>query len=130
MSKAPRERRVPIMLAESELGAIDEWGWENRFATRAAAIRRLCAIGLTSSERETMRPAPGTHTETEARTKWCPHARRAVGFDSGRVAANRWDGNNALCLASGCMAWIAEEPIAPGLNEEPRGRCGLVGRGG
>jgi hypothetical protein len=73
---------------------------------------------------------PGTHTEAEARTKWCPFARRAVGFDGSRVAANRWDGKNALCLGSGCMAWIVVEPAAPGLNEEPRGRCGLVGRGG
>lgn len=73
--------------------------------------------------------APGTHTEAEALTKWCPQARRAVGFDGARVVANRWDKGNALCLASGCMAWVVELPAAPGLDEEPRGRCGLVGRG-
>lgn len=40
----PRDKRVPIMMTEAELAAIDDWRFDNRIATRAEAIRRLCAI--------------------------------------------------------------------------------------
>lgn len=46
MTKKPRENRVPIMLSDEELGAIDDWRFENRVATRSDAIRRLVRIAL------------------------------------------------------------------------------------
>lgn len=42
----PRENRIPIMFSEDELTDIDEWRHENRIATRADAVRRLCKIAL------------------------------------------------------------------------------------
>ena len=42
----PRQNRIPFMLSDAELSAIDEWRFENRIATRAEAIRRLCQIAL------------------------------------------------------------------------------------
>lgn len=42
----PRENRVPIMMSDDELASIDDWRFENRVATRSAAIRRLCKIAL------------------------------------------------------------------------------------
>lgn len=47
---ASRENRVPIMLSEEEVEAIDEWASRNGIATRSAAIRRLCqvAVGIES----------------------------------------------------------------------------------
>ncbi|MBX5175308.1 hypothetical protein HJB77_03225 [Rhizobium lentis] len=42
----PRENRVPIMMSDEELRAIDDWRFANRIATRSDAIRRLCQIGL------------------------------------------------------------------------------------
>ena len=49
MSRKPRENRVPIMLTNEELMAIDDWRFANRVATRSAAIRKLVTIGLTST---------------------------------------------------------------------------------
>jgi hypothetical protein len=42
----PREKRVPIMMSEDEMSAIDDWRFANRVATRSDAIRRLCRIAL------------------------------------------------------------------------------------
>lgn len=42
----PRENRVPIMMSDAELQAIDDWRFSNRVATRSEAIRRLCQVGL------------------------------------------------------------------------------------
>ncbi|MDX0759995.1 hypothetical protein GOD62_29410 [Sinorhizobium medicae] len=42
----PRENRVPIMMSDEELQAIDDWRFQNRVATRSDAVRRLCRIGL------------------------------------------------------------------------------------
>jgi hypothetical protein len=44
--KKPRENRVPIMMSDEELKAIDDWRFENRIATRSDAVRRLCQIAL------------------------------------------------------------------------------------
>jgi hypothetical protein len=44
--KPPKDNRVPIMMSDAELGAIDNWRFENRIATRSEAIRRLCKIAL------------------------------------------------------------------------------------
>jgi hypothetical protein len=41
-----REQRLQIMLTESELLAIDDWRFERRMPTRAAAVRELLQRGL------------------------------------------------------------------------------------
>lgn len=46
----PRENRVPIMMSDEEMKAIDDWRFENRIATRSDAIRRLVQIGLRTSK--------------------------------------------------------------------------------
>lgn len=46
MGKAPRENRVPIMMSEAELTAVDDWRFTYRIATRSEAIRRLVRLGL------------------------------------------------------------------------------------
>lgn len=46
----PKDNRVPIMMSNAELEAIDDWRFENRIATRSEAIRRLCQIALTGEE--------------------------------------------------------------------------------
>ncbi|CDZ53059.1 hypothetical protein [Neorhizobium galegae] len=42
----PRENRVPMMLSDAELAAIEDWRFANRVPTRSEAIRRLIRIGL------------------------------------------------------------------------------------
>lgn len=49
MAKKPRENRVPIMMSDAELAAVDDWRFTYRIATRSEAIRRLCQIGLRSA---------------------------------------------------------------------------------
>lgn len=46
MEKKPRENRVPIMMSDEELTAIDDWRFKNRVATRSDAIRRLAQMSL------------------------------------------------------------------------------------
>jgi hypothetical protein len=46
MAKEPRENRVPIMMSDAEMGAIDNWRFDNHVATRSDAIRRLAFNGL------------------------------------------------------------------------------------
>lgn len=46
----PREKRVPIMMSEDEMKAIDDWRFANHVATRSEAIRRLCRIALILDE--------------------------------------------------------------------------------
>ncbi len=46
----PRANRIPFMLSDSELEAIDDWRFEKRVGTRAEAIRRLLQIGMRISE--------------------------------------------------------------------------------
>ena len=43
-----REQRLQIMLTERELRAIDDWRFERRMPTRAAAVRELLQRGLTA----------------------------------------------------------------------------------
>lgn len=50
MAKKPRENRVPIMMSDDELTAIDDWRYANRVATRSDAVRRLVQIGLIFDE--------------------------------------------------------------------------------
>ena len=90
------------------------------------------------------------HTEDEARTKWCPHAR--IGSDSTGLGCLNRDfakgpPDAALCIASECMAWRFEPVEAwearyeqwedaadiGGVNRgpepKPLGYCGLSGGG-
>ena len=41
-----REQRLQIMLAGEELQAIDDWRFQRRMPTRAAAVRELLRRGL------------------------------------------------------------------------------------
>lgn len=43
---AKRSERLQVMLLEAELKIIDEWRFENRIPSRAAAIRELLRRGL------------------------------------------------------------------------------------
>ncbi len=43
-----RTEKLQLMLDEEELKAIDDWRFENRMPTRAAAIRELLRRGLIS----------------------------------------------------------------------------------
>lgn len=46
MSELTREQRLQIMLTEDELAIIDDWRFEKRMPTRAAAVRELLKRGL------------------------------------------------------------------------------------
>lgn len=46
MTKKPRENRIPIMMSDDELSAIEDWRFDNRIATRSDAVRRLCKMAL------------------------------------------------------------------------------------
>lgn len=49
MSRTPkpkRTERLQLMLANVELQAIDDWRYDNRIPTRAAAIRELLRRGM------------------------------------------------------------------------------------
>ena len=46
----PRENRVPIMMSDEELQAIDDWRFKNRIATRSDAVRKLTKIGTLTDE--------------------------------------------------------------------------------
>lgn len=48
MSDLMREQRLQIMLTEEELSAIDDWRFDRRMPTRAAAVRELLKRGLTA----------------------------------------------------------------------------------
>ena len=47
----PKDNRVPIMMSNGELEAIDDWRFKNRIATRSEAIRRLCQIAIIFDEK-------------------------------------------------------------------------------
>jgi hypothetical protein len=48
MTDLAREQRLQIMLTEEELQAIDNWRFDRRMPTRAAAVRELLRRGLTA----------------------------------------------------------------------------------
>lgn len=54
MADDPKDIRIPFMISEAELDAIDTWRHEHRVATRAEAIRHLVKEGL----RKGSPPAP------------------------------------------------------------------------
>lgn len=49
MAGLNREERLQIMLTAEELRLIDDWRFERRMPTRAAAIRELLRRGLAAS---------------------------------------------------------------------------------
>lgn len=58
MTEAPppkRTEKVQVMLDDGELRAIDDWRFENRIPTRAAAIRELLRRGLLNKQFESPR---------------------------------------------------------------------------
>lgn len=50
--KPKRTERLQIMLANVELQAIDDWRYDNRIPTRAAAIRELLRRGMVAEDLE------------------------------------------------------------------------------
>ncbi len=46
MADLAREQRLQIMLTEGELQAVDDWRFQRRMPTRAAAVRELLKRGL------------------------------------------------------------------------------------
>jgi len=46
MADLTREQRLQIMLTEAELQALDDWRFQRRMPTRAAAVRELLRRGL------------------------------------------------------------------------------------
>jgi len=46
MSDLTREQRLQIMLTDEELAVIDDWRFQRRMPTRAAAVRELLKRGL------------------------------------------------------------------------------------
>ena len=48
MTDLSREQRLQIMLTDEELQAIDDWRFQRRMPTRAAAVRELLRRGLTA----------------------------------------------------------------------------------
>ncbi|WP_416897299.1 MAG: hypothetical protein ACMVY4_17675 [Minwuia sp.] len=50
---AKRTEKLQLMLDDDELAAIDDWRFENRLPTRAAAMRELIRLGLTAHVGET-----------------------------------------------------------------------------
>lgn len=55
--KPPKDNRVPIMMSDTELAAIDNWRYANHVQSRSEAIRRLCQIALYVSDRLDDMPA-------------------------------------------------------------------------
>ena len=46
MAERPRDDRLQIMLDDDELSAIDDWRFQMRMPSRAAAVRELLRLGL------------------------------------------------------------------------------------
>jgi hypothetical protein len=49
MSENSRGERLQIMLTEEELRALDDWRFERRMPSRAAAVRELLRRGLSAA---------------------------------------------------------------------------------
>lgn len=49
--KELKDQRIPIMMSESEVQALDDWSFNHRIRSRGEAIRRLCQIGLVTDSR-------------------------------------------------------------------------------
>jgi hypothetical protein len=60
MSELERGERLQIMLSAEELEAVENWRFERRMPSRAAAVRELLRRGLTADGFLTARP--GAHS--------------------------------------------------------------------
>ncbi len=49
-SRSKRTEKIQVMLNDEEIKAIDDWRFENRLPSRAAAIRELLSRGLHGKE--------------------------------------------------------------------------------
>ena len=49
MVERARDGRLQIMLDDDELSAIDDWRFQMRMPSRAAAVRELLRLGLTAA---------------------------------------------------------------------------------
>lgn len=74
-------------------------------------------------------------TEQEAKEKWCPMVRAAMGVDDNNAANAGCKPEErvlsySLCVASACMMWrwIGEVGLCEGDHEGATGYCGLGGR--
>jgi metal-responsive CopG/Arc/MetJ family transcriptional regulator len=54
--EADRVERLQIMLAPDELAALDNWRFEKRMPSRAAAIRELLRRGLADRDKASAEP--------------------------------------------------------------------------
>jgi hypothetical protein len=48
MSEQGRDERLQIMLTQEELAALDDWRFDRRMPSRAAAVRELLRLGLSA----------------------------------------------------------------------------------
>jgi len=48
----PKTNRIPIMMSDAEVQAIDDWRFANRVPTRSEAVRQLTELGLAFKEQE------------------------------------------------------------------------------
>ena len=55
MSGLSRETRLQIMLDDAELAAIDDYRFQNRIPSRAAAVRQLLRLGMQTISAEPSR---------------------------------------------------------------------------
>ncbi len=49
--ESEKNTRLHIYLPQSEIDAIDEWGFKNRIRARTKAIRELVKLGLISDQK-------------------------------------------------------------------------------
>lgn len=54
-----KTQRIPIMMALSEVEAVDTWMFANRLRSRSDAIRKLVAMGLVADADRSSEPAKG-----------------------------------------------------------------------
>ncbi|SCX00920.1 hypothetical protein DSM25558_0198 [Agrobacterium sp. DSM 25558] len=87
----PRENRVPIMMSEEELRAIDDWRFENRIATRSDAVRRLVQIALRFE-----RQFDSLHSEARALTEFVPQTIDQLNKDMNQPDKEAWDASVGL----------------------------------
>lgn len=62
--QAQRTERLQVMLEPGELSALDDWRFENRLPTRAAAVRELLRRGLSLgavTDEAPQRPTSGAY---------------------------------------------------------------------
>jgi hypothetical protein len=57
MNNITRGERLQIMLTKEELTALDDWRFQRRMPSRAAAIRELLKRGLSSDGFDTAEPS-------------------------------------------------------------------------